>query len=190
MKFCVYLFFCSSFFAVLWTMAHIIKWLNRNICLNLIFIIVTLCFQLYLSTACNEHYPIRQYHSFSFMFWWIVKTKITCFGDKWPKLTRCHRKRKPDLLAQVVEQVYNVQKHCSLQWTHGSIPGLRLFAVCCSPSLILFPVTCSTNLYNKYIKEVKLAVPEIKVFYVKITCFAVHLRFNNTLLLCQWLLCQ
>lgn len=38
-----------------------------------------------LSTACNEHNPIKQYHSFPFIFWCIVRTKITCFGDKWPK---------------------------------------------------------------------------------------------------------
>ena len=37
-------FFCFTFFfAVLWTMVHGIKWWHRNIWLDLIFIIVTLC---------------------------------------------------------------------------------------------------------------------------------------------------
>ena len=40
---------------------------------DLIFIIVTLCFHLYLSAACNEHYPVKHYHSFSSIFWCIVK---------------------------------------------------------------------------------------------------------------------
>ena len=55
------------FFALLWTMVHGIKWLDRNIWLDLIFIIVTLCLQLYLSncmqwTLSNQtitHFPIN-----------------------------------------------------------------------------------------------------------------------------------